>query len=117
MAPDDIPVANAASASARGTNSRSGRARRAVGPEDEVRGGHEAPSETLAGKAGTPARAPDRMLSDPPIPPGTPPTRPDPDSPPPIEEPPGPIPVPPDLPPPPVIEPPPPIVAAPRARG
>jgi hypothetical protein len=57
------------------------------------------------------------VLSDPPIPPGTPPERPDPEQPPPIQEPPNPIPVPPEEPPPPIIDPPAPIVAETPDRG
>lgn len=111
MAPDDIQTGNPASAST-GTPRQSGSGRRrAVGPEDEVRGSREAPRETLD------EPEPGARLSDPPFPGGTPPRRPDPDQPTPIEEPPEPIPMPPDNPPPPVIEPPAPIVAQTPDRG
>jgi hypothetical protein len=119
----DIRGTNPSSESTRRVGLGVGWLDRTVGPEDDVRGGHEA-----AGKAPGPKpwRTVDQRrvgrrrgetmtggldLSDPPVPPGAPPIRPDPDQPPPIEEPPPPIPVPPEAPPPPIIEPPPPIVA------
>src|ERR1700676_2911060 len=119
----DIRVRDPASESTRGIGWSVGRPDRAVGPDDEVRGGYEAAGKAPGPK---PRRDVDQRrvgvrrgetiiggldLSDPPVPPGTPPIRPDPDQPPPVEEPPRPIPVPPEAPPPPIIEPPPPIVA------
>lgn len=127
MPADDISVANLASESARTHGGDGDEARQSIWPEDEVRGGRQAPRETLDQN---PRQPPDKAprqsdgaahgitsgarveaLSDPPFPPGIPPVRPDPDRPPPIEEPPRPIPVPPDEPPPPIIDPPAPIVA------
>jgi len=134
MAPDDIPVEHSPSETQRKPTGQLDIARRSIGPESEVRRGHEAPDSSLDAERRQPvgesrennsvrsagrgsarkdhkhAVADGADLSDPPKPPGVPPEFPDPDQPPPIEEPPRPIPVPPD-------DPPPPIVAASRRGG